>query len=60
MDNDTHNTVSKDGSMSLTVTGDGGTSAYGSWEPVRTGLTPGHENEFRTKRLKEEAISIKV
>ena len=60
MDSDTHHTVSQDSSMSPTETGDGGLGAYGPWEPVRTGLTPGYKNEFRIKWLKGEGISIKV
>ena len=32
----------------------------GPWEPVRTGFTPGQENEFMIKWLRGEHIKIKV
>jgi nitrate reductase alpha subunit len=38
----------------------GGIGARGPWEPVRTGFTPGQENEFMIKWLKGEHIKIKV
>ncbi|GAB1722578.1 MAG: molybdopterin-dependent oxidoreductase [Nitrospira sp. CR1.1] len=54
------NTVPKECLIRITKAEDGGIGARGPWEPVRTGFTPGQENEFMTKWLKGEHIKIKV
>ncbi|THI88365.1 MAG: nitrate oxidoreductase subunit alpha, partial [Nitrospira sp. CG24A] len=54
------NTVPKECLIRITKAEDGGIGARGPWEPVRTGFTPGQENEFMIKWLKGEHIKIKV
>jgi nitrate reductase alpha subunit len=54
------NTVPKECLIRITKAEDGGIGARGPWEPVRTGFTPGQENEFMVKWLKGEHIKIKV
>ncbi|MEX5283119.1 MAG: molybdopterin-dependent oxidoreductase [Nitrospiraceae bacterium] len=54
------NTTPKECLIRITKAEDGGIGARGPWEPVRTGFTPGQENEFMIKWLKGEHIKIKV
>jgi nitrate reductase alpha subunit len=54
------NTVPKECLIRITKAEDGGIGARGPWEPIRTGFTPGQENEFMIKWLKGEHIKIKV
>jgi nitrate reductase alpha subunit len=54
------NTVPKECLIRITKAEDGGIGARGPWEPVRTGFTPGQENEFMIKWLRGEHIKIKV
>ena len=60
MDHHAINTVPKECLIRITKAEDGGIGARGPWEPVRTGFTPGQENEFMIKWLKGEHIKIKV
>ena len=46
VDNHAVNTVPKECLMRITKAEDGGIGGRGPWEPVRTGFTPGQENEF--------------
>jgi nitrate reductase alpha subunit len=54
------NTTPKECLIRITKAEDGGIGARGPWEPVRTGFTPGQENEFMIKWLRGEHIKIKV
>jgi len=54
------NTTPKECLMRITKAEDGGIGGRGPWEPVRTGFTPGQENEFMIKWLKGDHIKIKV
>ena len=60
VDNHAVNTVPKECLIRITKAEDGGIGARGPWEPVRTGFTPGQENEFMIKWLKGDHIKIKV
>jgi nitrate reductase alpha subunit len=60
VDNHAINTTPKECLIRITKAEDGGIGARGPWEPVRTGFTPGQENEFMIKWLKGEHIKIKV
>jgi len=59
-DNHCINTVPKECLIRITKAEDGGIGGRGPWEPVRTGFTPGQENEFMIKWLKGDHIKIKV
>ena len=43
------NTTPKECLIRITKAEDGGIGGRGPWEPVRTGFTPGQENEFMIK-----------
>ena len=60
VDNHAVNTTPKECLMRITKAEDGGIGGRGPWEPVRTGFTPGQENEFMIKWLKGDHIKIKV
>jgi nitrate reductase alpha subunit len=60
VDNHAVNTVPKECLIRITKAEDGGIGGRGPWEPVRTGFTPGQENEFMIKWLKGDHIKIKV
>jgi nitrate reductase alpha subunit len=50
-DNHALNTVPKETLVKITKAEDGGLGGKGAWEPVKTGYTPGHENDFMTRYL---------
>jgi nitrate reductase alpha subunit len=52
--------VPKECLIRITKAEDGGIGGRGPWEPVRTGFTPGQENEFMIKWLRGDHIKIKV
>jgi nitrate reductase alpha subunit len=58
-DNHALNTVPKETLVKITKAEDGGLGGVGKWEPVKTGLTPGHENDFMQKYLRGETVEVK-
>jgi nitrate reductase alpha subunit len=58
-DNHALNTVPKETLVKITKAEDGGLGGVGKWEPVNTGLTPGHENDFMQKYLRGETVDVK-
>ncbi len=58
-DNHALNTVPKETLVKITKAEDGGMGGQGKWEPVATGFTPGHENDFMTKYLSGGTIEVK-
>lgn len=58
-DNHALNTVPKETLVKVTKAEDGGMGGQGKWEPVETGFTPGHENEFMNKYLSGGTVEVK-
>jgi nitrate reductase alpha subunit len=58
-DNHALNTVPKEALVKITKAEDGGIGGVGKWEPVGTGFTPGHENDFMQRYLAGETVDVK-
>ena len=58
-DNHALNTVPKETLVKVVKAEDGGLEGKGAWQPVKSGFTPDHENEFMLKYLKGETIRKK-
>jgi nitrate reductase alpha subunit len=58
-DNHALNTVPKETLVRITKAEDGGMDGVGNWEPVATGFTPGHENDFMGRYLSGGAVEVK-
>jgi nitrate reductase alpha subunit len=58
-DNHALNTVPKETLVKVTKAEDGGLNGVGKWEPVGTGFTPGHENDFMNKYLGGGTVEVK-
>jgi nitrate reductase alpha subunit len=57
-DNHALNTVPKETLVKVTKAEDGGLEGKGPWEPTKTGLTPGHENDFMDRYLSGGTIEV--
>jgi nitrate reductase / nitrite oxidoreductase, alpha subunit len=58
-DNHALNTVPKETLVKVTRAEPGGLNGVGVWEPVKTGYTPGHENDFMQAYLNGRTIIVK-
>ena len=58
-DNHALNTVPKETLVKITKAENGGIGGQGVWQPVKTGFTPAHENEFMLRYLNGNTIEIK-
>ncbi len=58
-DNHALNTVPKEALVKITKAEDGGIGGVGKWEPVGTGFTPGHENDFMQRYLSGGTVGVK-
>jgi nitrate reductase alpha subunit len=59
-DNHAVNTVPKETLVKITKAEDGGLGGRGPWEPTRTGLTPGHENDFMRKYIAGDTLQVEA
>lgn len=59
-DNHALNTVPKETLVKVVKAEDGGLDGVGKWEPISTGFTPGHENDFMAKYLQGSVVVIKA
>ena len=57
-DNHALNTVPKETLVKVTKAEDGGLEGKGVWAPAKTGLTPGHENDFMGRYLAGGTIEV--
>ncbi len=57
-DNHALNTVPKETLVRVVKAEDGGLNGIGVWEPVKTGFTPGHENEFMEKYIAGNVTTV--
>ncbi len=57
-DNHALNTVPKETLVRVVKAEDGGLNGQGKWEPVKTGFTPAHENEFFEKYLTGKVVVV--
>ncbi len=57
-DNHALNTVPKETLVKVVKAEDGGLNGEGKWEPVKTGFTPGHENEFMEKYIAGQVTTV--
>jgi nitrate reductase alpha subunit len=57
-DNHALNTVPKETLVKVTKAEDGGLNGQGVWEPVNSGFTPGHENEFMEKYMAGNVVTV--
>jgi nitrate reductase alpha subunit len=58
-DNHALNTVPKETLVKVTKAEDGGLGGVGVWEAVKTGFTPGHEDDFMQKYLGGGTVEVK-
>jgi nitrate reductase alpha subunit len=58
-DNHALNTVPKEALVKVTKAEDGGMGGVGKWEPVASGFTPAHENEFMLRYMAGEVVTVK-
>jgi nitrate reductase / nitrite oxidoreductase, alpha subunit len=58
-DNHALNTVPKETLVKVTRAEPGGLDGVGVWEPVKTGFTPGHENEFMQAYINGRTLVVK-
>lgn len=57
-DNHALNTVPKETLVKVEKAEDGGLNGQGKWEPVHSGFTPGHENEFMEKYMAGNVTTV--
>ncbi len=57
-DNHALNTVPKETLVKVVKAEDGGLNGDGKWEPVKTGFTPGHENDFMEKYMAGNVTTV--
>lgn len=57
-DNHALNTVPKETLVKVEKAENGGLNGVGVWEPVNSGFTPGHENEFMEKYMAGNVVTV--
>lgn len=57
-DNHALNTVPKETLVKVEKAENGGLNGVGVWEPVNSGFTPGHENEFMEKYIAGNVVTV--